>query len=820
MGGSNMTTRKAVLQSALFASLLCGTSGVALAQSAAPQSSDEDQGLGEIIVTATKRSENLQDVPVSISAIGQEQLASRGITASNDLAAVVPNLQVSSQYGETSPNFSLRGVGVANEFTAQTASPIGVYVDEVSQTFRYTHGLQLFDLERVEVIRGPQGTLFGRNTTGGAVSLFTRQPKLEEANGYLTGGYGNYNRWKLQGGAEVTLVPEKVGLRVAFTRVKADAFFEEPDKVNGSRSDGYGTTDSFGIRANLRLKPSEDLDIKIGANFAKDNPVGWPLHYIGLVGANPQYQGGTDFFGNTRANQALPSALNRALGDRPTTAVCCKYNEVSLDKGGKFLTQNWGLRLNIDYRLNDNWSFTSVTGYTDSKYNLDIDNDATPADVYFIFYRSKGKDFSQDFRINYQSDSLKGLIGFYYGNDKIDSNNTVLAYNVLPDFPANGNPAAWAPGISNSFNVNFGFTQKRKTYGIYSEGTLSVTPKLELTLGARWTKDDLRYADAFSHVITDVPGTFVFPLYNNYNLRQNYTNWSGRAIVNYAWTDSIKTYASISRGYRSGNFNGFGFVTTNPASDIVKPEKLTSFELGFKTRLANDRVQLNGAVFHYDYKNQQVSEVIGGLSFNRNLNAKVRGAELELLAKPVSGLTLRGSLGYLDTEYGKDNPCLSPTGVASPACGPGGGTSIVGNEIPFASKWTLAFGGDLTLGTVAGGDIVFSPEVSYKSRFWYDMFANNARPAALLQSGVPGVPPTQLYQGPGGSTDLVGSKGFALVNAGLAWDHDRFQIKVWGKNIFDKQYYPFGYDTAGAFGTVLLTPGMPRTFGVEATVKF
>jgi iron complex outermembrane receptor protein len=775
-------------------------------------------GLGEIIVTASKRSENLQDVPISISAIGAEQLASRSVTASGDLAIVVPNLQVSSQYGETSPNFSLRGVGVANEFTAQTASPIGVYVDEVSQTFRYTHGLQLFDLERVEVMRGPQGTLFGRNTTGGAVSMYTRQPKLEEANGYLTAGYGNYNRWKLQGAAEVTLVPEKIGLRVAFTRVKADGFFNEVDKVNGARKGGYGTTDSTGFRANLRMKPNDDLDIKFGASYAKDKPVGWPLHYIGLVGADANGKGGTDFFGSTREGQALPGALASLLGAQPSDAVCCKYNQVSLDKGGKFITENWGLHLNIDYRINDNWSITSVTGYTDSKFKMDIDNDATPLDVYFISYRSKAKDFSQDVRINYDSESLKGLVGFYYGNDKIDSNNTVLAYNVLPDFPADGNPANWAPGISNSFNVNFGFTQKRKAIGVYSEGTLTVTPKLELTAGIRYTKDDLKYADAFSTVITDSPGTAVFPLYQDYNLRQKYTNWSGRAIVNYAWTDAIKTYASISRGYRSGNFNGFGFVVPNPSSDIVKPEKLTSIELGFKTRFAGDRVQLNGAVFHYDYKNQQVSEVVGGLSFNRNLNAKVKGAELELLAKPVNALTLRGSLGYLDTKYTKNNPCLSPTGVANDACGPAGGTPVAGNPVPFASKWTLTFGGDLTLGKFADGDIVFSGEASYKSKFWYDMFANSARPAAVVNDGQGGV--TQLYQGPGGSTDLVGSKSYTLVNTSLAWNHDRFQIRVWGKNIFNRKYHPFGYDTAGAFGTVLKTPGMPRTYGLEGTVKF
>lgn len=784
--------------------VLLGTVALAAMPAMAQSEEGSSGGLGEIVVTASKRSENLQDVPISISAIGAEQLASRGVTSSNDLAAVVPNLQVSSQYGETSPNFSMRGVGVANEFTANTASPIGVYVDEVNQTYRYTHGLQLYDLDRVEVLRGPQGTLFGRNTTGGAISMYTRQPQLGEANGYLTGGYGNYDRWKLQGAVEVTPVEDKVGLRIAFNRLKGDGYFSEPDKVAGAQ-DSYGSADSIGLRGNLRLKPSDDLDIKIGAYYAKDDPIGYPLHYRGLVGADANGNGGTDFFGSTRDG-----------GITPGGAVCCKYNEVSLDKGGKFLTESWGLNLNMNYQINDNWSITSVTGYTDSKYNLDIDNDATPKDVYFIFYRSKGKDFSQDFRINYDSDSVKALLGLYYGDDELDTNNVVLAYNVLPDFPADGNPLLWAPGIDNSFNVMFGFKQKRKTFAIYGEGTVSVTPKLELTAGLRYTKDKMQYADGYSRPITDVPGSVIFTLYEDLNIPNKYDNWSGRAIVNYAWTDTIKTYLSFSRGYRSGSYNGFGFVTP-AAVYFVKPERLDSWELGFKTRFANDRMQLNGAVFHYDYKNQQVSEVIGGLAFPNNLNAKVKGAELELLAKPMSALTLRASLGYLDTKYGKNNPCLSPNGTTNlDVCGPGGGTPVAGNQVPFASKWTLSFGGDLTLGTVADGDIVFSGEVAYKSSIWYDMFNDNDRPPALVNDGQGGV--TQLY--PGGKTDLVGEGGYALVNAGLAWNHENYQIRLWGKNILDKKYYPFGYDTAGAFGTVLLTPGMPRTYGVEATIRF
>jgi iron complex outermembrane recepter protein len=803
---TSATVRRAYFKTMLATGIAFGAllSSPAFAQSNAsppPQTADDKEGLGEIIVTATKRSENLQDVPVSISAIGAEQLQTRGVTTSNDLGQVVPNLQVSSQYGETSPNFSLRGVGVTNEFTANTASPIGVYVDEVNQTFRYTHGLSLYDLERVEVLRGPQGTLFGRNTTGGAVNIITRQPQLGAPNGYVSAGYGNYDRFTVQGAAEVSPVEDKVGLRLAFNYGKGDGYFKDPQPSRNGIS--YGTLDTLGLRGILRVKPSDKLNISIKGFYNKDNPVGYSLHYIGLVGRTGPGTG-TDFFGSTRNGQVLAGGV-----------TCCSYGQIALDKGGHFLTKAYGGAVNINYEVSDQWSLTSVTGYTKSKYNLDIDNDGTPQDVYFIFYRSKGKDFSEDFRINFDSDSVKGLLGFFYGNDSLDTNNLILAYNVLPDAPANLPPAQWAPGVSNSFNVSYGFVQKRKTFAVYGEATVNITPKLELTGGLRYTKDKLQYGNGYSRPITDFPGSVIFTLYENFGLKNSYSNVSGRAIVNYAWTDEFKTYASFSRGYRSGSYNGFGFVTTS-AVYFVKPEKLDSIEVGFKSRFLDNRLQLNGAAFRYDYKNQQVSEVRGGLAFPQNVNAKVKGAELELLAKPVSALTLRGSIGYLDTRYTSNNPCLSPTGIATTACPGTGGTSIVGNQIPFASKFTLSFGGDLTLGEVAGGKIVLSGEAAYKSKFWYDFFNDNARPAAVVNNGVGGV--TQLY--PGGKTDLVGSKAYTLINANLAWNSDNISVRVYGKNVFNKKYYPFGYDTAGAFGTVLLTPGTPRTYGVEATFRF
>ena len=180
--------------------------------------SPEQGSVGDIIVTANRRAENLQRVPVSISALDGAALAARGISSAASLSGAVPNVRVNSPFSETQPNFTIRGVGVANEFNPNAQSPIGVYFDEVYQGFRANHGAALYDLERIEVLKGPQGTLYGRNTTGGAINIITRRPDLHGSNGYLSAGYGNYDRFNLTGAAEATLVEGRVGASSTMSR--------------------------------------------------------------------------------------------------------------------------------------------------------------------------------------------------------------------------------------------------------------------------------------------------------------------------------------------------------------------------------------------------------------------------------------------------------------------------------------------------------------------------------------------------------------------------------------------------------------------------
>lgn len=208
-----------------LAALLCSAALPALAHAASEQA-DPSVSVQEIVVTAQRREQSILKVPVAVTAVAGDALETKGVTNSAQLSMVTPNLQVNSAYGDTQPNFSLRGVSVANEYNSNQVSPIGVYINDVYIVSRTSQGMGLFDLDRVEVLRGPQGTLFGRNTTGGAINFITREPSLHGSNGYLEAGFGSFNTFKLDGAAETTLANDQVGLRAAIDYAVGDGKFK------------------------------------------------------------------------------------------------------------------------------------------------------------------------------------------------------------------------------------------------------------------------------------------------------------------------------------------------------------------------------------------------------------------------------------------------------------------------------------------------------------------------------------------------------------------------------------------------------------------
>lgn len=871
-----MGVAKMLIGKAVFLAGTCLLSAnVAYAQSADPTVTDIDdegandaptQGIDTIVVTATKRATNLQDVPISISAIGADELAARGISETSDLMGSLPNLQVTSAYSSTQPNFSLRGIGVANEFSASTASPIGVYVDEVYQSFRASHGQQLYDLERVEVLRGPQGTLFGRNTTGGAINFITRKPELGETTGYLTAGYGNYNRYSVEGAVETTLVKDVFGIRVAGTYTTADGYTYNP-----TLDQDFSEVDSYAGRVTLQLEPSDQFRMTLKLHGAKSNPRQDLPYGIGYL------EGRTDAAGYSRF-QPRPELGGRILEE----------DEVQADTAGFSRTDSYGAALTVEGNISDSLTLTAIFGYDESSFELSpFDCDGSPNNVCAIRYNSDSTNLNADVRLSFDNGGpFRFIVGGYYGVDKIvtvnepdffgflkpllqgagvpdgfnnipiavgNSLSTIPAFAVNPALtPADAgycapiviNPAGFFDARSLiAFNADvaatnsaggtaaqaacgaagappFGpilarqeFTIERPSIAIYGEGTIDLTDRLSLTVGLRYTDDTVEYRNG-SSLLFDLGGKnafaslvpYEFPLVGTpgrVSQRDTTGEFTGRAILDYQVTDDVLLYASYSRGYRAGTYNGLAYQDISQVY-FVEPEKVNAYEAGFKSRFSNNTVQLNAAGFYYDYTGQQIAQIIGATSFLRSADGRLFGGEAEFTWQPNDFLRVDSSVGYLNSKY-KGN-VVDPTDPTALTL------DINGNDFPNAPELTFNAGVELTPFDDGRNKLTLRGDASYMGSYFFDPFGDYGQdPCDQPRAGSNVLLATPEL--------ACGNPSYWTFDARVTYERDNFAISAYGKNLTDKFYYVYGLNL-NAFYLDYLTRGAPRTYGVEATVRF
>jgi iron complex outermembrane receptor protein len=496
--------------------------------------------LEEIQVTATKTTQSVQDIPIAVSAFTSESLDARGINETSDLTGLVPSLVVISPFGRTQPNFSLRGISVANEFNPNAASPIGIYVNEDYKQFRATHGMQLFDLDRIEVIRGPQGTLFGRNTTGGAISIFTKKPsfgELGDFSGYLYGSYGNYDRWSLEGAVETTLIEDTLAVRIAATATQGDGYIENvtPDQVqtlpdlllglppsaevNPVTDKDYASLDERALRATFALTPVEGFQAVLVTTFAESEPVA----SVPIV----REFGPPDAAGN----------YANVFGYNREQFGANKDDQAASDSTGKSISKADDYTLTMDWDLRDDLTLTSITGYTDGELDIPHDCDGHPVATCFVNFTGEFDQFNQDLRLTWVGDRSSLIAGVYYGKDEIDTLNEEVFFGPLaafagfptaaigaiapvvplaaeiydalidaglPAFPVfnppvdsyilpppdglgafQGDPDVLATG----FRAQSQFTQERESIAIYAEGTYDFAERWRVTAGLRYTDD-------------------------------------------------------------------------------------------------------------------------------------------------------------------------------------------------------------------------------------------------------------------------------------------------------------------------------------------
>jgi iron complex outermembrane recepter protein len=696
----------------------------------------------DIVVTAQRRSQSLLSVPLAVTALTGDSLSQRRITDPTALGTTVPNLQVNDQTGGNQPNFTLRGIGLGNEFSDNQLSPIGFYIDDAYVVSRGSQGGQLFDLERVEVLRGPQGTLYGRNTTGGAINIITRKPALSDSNGYAEIGYGNYNDLRSQAALELTPVDGVLGIRLSgdFSRHEGyvkNIFPGQPDVQSGNTLSG---------RLAVRFNPSESLDVNLRL-FTQRSRNWQPANYT--IGTEPD--GTNPITGYNRGS----------LGFFETDTELPLY----------FRTNAKGVQLTVRYKLSDAVSIQSLTYYDKAFLGLPQEADGSPMNLILTYFNSWAAAFNQELRLSYESDRLKLQGGVYYGWDRIRVDNRYLLFGFLEDLGVPTDPNLVAGGASILQN----YKQVRRSKAIFGQGDYKVTDSVTVTLGLRYTHDTGRYAgtafigDYDYQPLVQTIGTPAGPVLNS----GNNSAFTGRAALEYSLPRGGIVYASYSRGYRAGSFNGGAYI--DPAQiDYIKPERVNAYEAGVKTKMFDGSTTLAAAGFYYDYSNQQLSEVRGVAIFLENAGAStIKGLEMELTSRLAPTFSLRASGGLLSAKY--DTLVLD-------------GLDLKGNRLPFAPKFTASMGFDWGFYNSNDWSATFSPTVNITSKTHFS-------------------PKNGL-----GNYGLVRDDGHTLVDASLIVENGPWRITIWGRNLTQSKYFVSGNNLQD-FGFVNLFQGSPRTVG-------
>jgi iron complex outermembrane receptor protein len=650
--------------------LLCSSAAtIAQAQTtvAAPVAAAIDSN--EIIVTATKRAESVQDIPIAVSVIGGDTLSKSRVTQADELVTRTPNLQLTSTVGDNTPIFALRGVSMS-DYSLNQSSPVATYYDEVYKGNVAFLGVAMFDLERVEVLRGPQGTLYGKNTTGGAVNLISRAPKLGETNGYLNLGYGNYNRIDANGAINLPL-GDKLALRVAGTYSTADGWFKN---VIPGQPDLAGVNE-YGIRAALRFEPSDGIDITLRGSTSYQNPRNYGIY-------------------------AQPEAVNRpGLGQR----------EIAANVTDRRHARTYSLSLTANVELNDVLTLTSITAWDKGSLDFFEDTDGQAIQLLEIPYVDRANQVAQDLRL---TSDFKGpfnfILGAFYHRESVFNQTT---FQIANDVDFDGLPGVTAADCAIGFPLacrfQNSFDQLKKSFAIYSDANFEITDALTLRGGLRFTHDTGEQTGFRSDALGP-DNVLVTNLIPPSNLRYKTNNLSGKVGFDYKFESGQLLYASYSRGYRANSFNAQAFFDPSEIS-VAKPEKIDAFEVGLKSQFADRRVTLNLAGFYYKYANQQFINIDPTSAAQTLLNipkSRILGGEAELTARATDALTLRAGLGLLSTKIEQ--------GIVS-------GIDVAGRKLSNAPSLSLNGGFDATVLDNDKGKLSLHGDISYAGAQFFEV---------------------------------------------------------------------------------------------------
>ncbi len=580
--------------------------------------------LEEIIVTATKREQSVQDVGIAITAMTGAQMEALGFTNAQQVTNMAPGVQTVQPNGEANYAIAMRGVA-SSDFTTNVESPVAVYVDEVYISQMSGTGFMLFDMERVELLRGPQGTLFGRNATGGLAHFITNKPS-QDANGYAKLTFGDYSQAKFEGAVGGGL-SENLSARLSASYHTNDGYIT--NRIGGK----LNNADDLAARLQLLYAPNDDFELLLNARFSEqDIDTGFFKYVSSLLPGvltpgvpNPVLGGYTDNTGDPYSGEYDDPGFN------------------DLSTNGFTATIKWGIG---DINL------TSITDFSTVERRYIEDSDASPLSFFNFFLTTDAEQLSQELRLDGDTGNLKWVAGIYYMDLDINDSNGAITDPFVGPAPTPGAEA----GLNNPYRSQL------ESISVFGQVEFSLSDTVNLILGGRFINDDKKFnylIEAVEFLNPDIRNWDDPSNLNSLGVIATYTGsrsdseFSARVQLDWSVSDDTLVYASLNRGVKGGGYNAPIFPLGGAYDDATMsfdPEQLDAFEVGFKMTLMDGRARLNGAAYYYDYKDYQAFNIIGIDTLTFNADAESQGFELEFQASPTDNWDILLGAAYNDIE--------------------------------------------------------------------------------------------------------------------------------------------------------------------------
>ncbi len=744
------------------AALLAGAAWSACATFAVAQDAPTDEAeVDAIVVTARRTEETLQSVPGAVSAFNGAALERLQATDVTALQGAVPNVNLAQGRGSSnSTNIFIRGVGQPDAL--QTFDPaVGVYVDDVYYSRIRGTQFDLFDLERVEVLRGPQGTLYGKNTIGGALKVVSRKPG-DEFRGGLSAAYGSYNQMELKGAVSGP-VSETLSLGVSGLMSRRDGFVEDP--VTGAE---YNDKNTWAVRGQARWKPADGVTVDLSADYAKDDAamtVGQPTSTLTTILGVP----------------LVTVAATPPVFDFKTRTTAGLPNSTKLT--------HYGFSGAVTWDLTDSLTLKSITAYRNLETDDYVDIDATQLELGDVFVGVDQDQTSQEFQLTYQEGPWTVVGGVYWLQENITSHQEAYADDFLG--AAFGN-ATFLRTVDDDLET----TSK----AAYVNASFDLTETLQVTAGLRYTEEEKTYSRSTSTFSSNALFT-ANPAFAFKGLNETWDDLSPMADLRWMPSDNVTVYVRGSKGFKSGGFNG---RANNPGEQApYKPETVTSYEGGIKTTWDGGRYLLNLTAFTNDYQDFQAR--VSGTVVDPGtglpspeltvINAgsmKTSGFEVEAVARPVPGLMLDAQIGMLNAEY-EDFKDARFTGTAG---------SRTFQKPAFAPKWTARYGGQYTFDLAGSGSLTLGAAARFRSEM------------ALAVDNTAGITTVRL---PGMWDD-----DHWIWDARVVWESAdrRYSAGLYGQNIGDELYKTDAQEFSSVGGIRTAYYGAPRTITLRVSAKY